>query len=111
MGYWVYCGRTTRGQAGLTDSSPARHVSQGDQRQLSTADGTNYLFSSPYKREEGTGSGGKGIQNNDCFSKGEDLPDGREKRTNYLLGMATTDPHHHPKGTLLKRIFKAVTHP
>ena len=52
-------GRTTRGQADPPDSSPARHVSQGDQRQLSTAHGTNELFSSPYKREERTGRGGR----------------------------------------------------
>jgi hypothetical protein len=50
------CGRTTRGQSGPTDSSPAQNASQGDQRQLSTADSTNDLVSSPEKREEGTRS-------------------------------------------------------
>ena len=36
------------------DSNPTMHASQGDLRQLSTANGTNDLFSFPYKREEGT---------------------------------------------------------
>uniref|UniRef100_A0A8C7F2V4 Gypsy retrotransposon integrase-like protein 1 n=1 Tax=Oncorhynchus kisutch TaxID=8019 RepID=A0A8C7F2V4_ONCKI len=54
------CGRTTRGQAGLMDSSPTRHGRQGNQRQLSTADGTNDILSFPYKRENGTSrEGGK----------------------------------------------------
>jgi hypothetical protein len=45
----------------------------------------------------------------DWFSKGEDLPDEREnRRINYLLGMATTDLHHHPIGALHERIVKAV---
>ena len=54
------CGRTTRGQAGLMDSSPTKHGRQGNQSQLSTADGTNEILSFPYKRENGTSrEGGK----------------------------------------------------
>uniref|UniRef100_A0A8K9XER4 Integrase catalytic domain-containing protein n=1 Tax=Oncorhynchus mykiss TaxID=8022 RepID=A0A8K9XER4_ONCMY len=63
------CGRTTRGQAGLTDSSSTRHGRQGNQRQLSTADGTNDIFSFPYKREYGTSREG-----------GESLEDGHRDR-------------------------------
>ena len=104
------CGRTTRGQAAHTDSSPAQHVSQGDRRQLSTADGTNELFSFPYKR--GGNRQREEKENSVCFYKGEDVPVGREKKgTHHLLGMATTDPDDHPMGALHGRIVEAVTLP
>jgi hypothetical protein len=62
-------------------------------------------YSLPPTRQGGNQQWGRlEEKKSDCFSKGEDLLDGWEKRTNYLLGMATTDPHHHLKGALHERI-------
>jgi hypothetical protein len=41
------------------DSSPTKHGRQGNQSQLSTADGTNEILSFPYKRENGTSREGE----------------------------------------------------
>jgi hypothetical protein len=71
---------------------------------------TYYFPPTRERREPVVGENGE--KKSDCFSKGEDLLDGREKKkTNYLLGMATTDPHHHPMRNLHEQIVKVLTHP